>query len=44
MPAKCFPCGECGQMVTASQSHTYEDCLSFKAKRMGDSWKSLKGV
>ena len=29
-----FPCGECGQVVTATELHTYEDCLRFKAAKV----------
>ena len=26
-----FPCGDCGQMVTASESHTWEDCRAYES-------------
>ncbi len=29
---KPFPCGECGQMVMATEKHTYKDCQKWKRK------------
>jgi len=26
-----FPCGDCGQMVTATELHTWDDCRKWEA-------------